>query len=178
MRGDAIAAITRRMIETMPPFYLSNGQVEGILDAAGRELQRIEDRAAQIRRGFMPQTSDDTFKQLLMWEMLLGLPVAQVGVSLATRRNLVLARLNGRGLSSGSAWIEAMNQAMGGTPWSYQEGTGDYVVTIFLSFSASSYTSVQIQQLARIITPAHIEIDVVFNQGFIVGEGHIGEDRL
>lgn len=162
----------------MPPYYRGNAVVEGFLDACGRELQRVEDRANAIRAGFLPQTADDTYKQLSMWELLLNLPVAQVGVSLAVRRNLILARLNGRGLSAGSAWIAAMNQAMGGTPWSYQEGAASYTVTIYMSFSSTSFSSVQVQQLARAITPAHIDIAVVYSQGFLVGEGRVGEDRL
>jgi uncharacterized protein YmfQ (DUF2313 family) len=166
------------MIATMPPYYRGNPVVEATLDAGGRELQRIEDRAAFIKLGFYPQLADDTYKQLSMWELLLNLPVAQVGVSLTVRRNLILARLNGRGLSSGSAWIAAMNQAMGGTPWTYQEGPTGYTVSIYMSFSSTSFSSVQVQQLARAITPAHIDIAVIYSQGFIVGEGRVGEDRL
>lgn len=178
MRGSAVAAITARMIETMPPYYRDNSIIEGILDACGREMQRIADRVDVLRTAFFPQTADDTYKTLSMWEMLLTLPVAQTGVPVATRRNLILARLNGRGLSSGLAWIAAMSQAMGGTPWTYQEGPGSYVVTIYISFGAGSFSSVQVQQLARAITPAHIDVAVVYSQGFIVGEGRVGEDRL
>lgn len=178
MRGSAVAAVTGRMIDTMPAYYRGNSIIEGILDAVGRELQRIEDRLNFIRTGMFPQNADDTYKQLSLWEELLGLPVAQAGATLTQRRNLVLARLNGRSLSSGAAWIDAVNQALGGTPWTYQEGPASYTVSIYISYALGSYSSVQVLSLVRAITPAHLDIAVVYSQGFIVGEGIVGEDRL
>lgn len=166
------------MLATIPSYYDGNSFVEGFLDALGRELQRIEDRYNAIRTGLFPQTADDTYKLLSLWELLLNLPVAPLGVTVTVRRNLVLASLNGRSLSSGAAWVATLNQAMGGTPWTYQEGPGSYQVTIYFPFSSTSFNSVQVQQLARGLTPAHIDLAAAYNEGFIVGEGRVGEDRL
>src|SRR4051812_31318975 len=105
------------MLDRLPAYYRGDSFIEGLQDAVGRELQRIWDRVAVIQSGVFPQTSDDTYGLLSLWEMLLGLPVAAAGVSLTVRRNLVVATLNGRNESSGAGWISAMNQAMGGTPW-------------------------------------------------------------
>lgn len=178
MRGSAVSAITTRMLATIPSYYNGNSFLEGIFDAVGRELQRVEDRANAIRQGFFPQNADDTYKLLSLWELLLGLPVAPAGVTVTVRTNLVLARLNGRSLSSGAAWVATVNQAMGGTPWTYTEGPGAYQVTIYFSFSSTSFNSVQVQQIARGLTPAHIDLAAAYSQGFIVGEGRVGEDRL
>lgn len=178
MRGAAVIALTQRMIDNMPPFYRGESFIEGLLDAVGRELQRVEDRAGAIQQGMFPQNTDDAYKLLSLWELLLGLPVAPVGVTLATRRNLVVSTLGARSQSSGSAWVAAVNQALGGTPWSYQEGPGDYTVTIYIPFSSSSFNSVQVQNLVRKITPAHLVLAVVYLQGFLIGEGIVGEDRL
>jgi uncharacterized protein YmfQ (DUF2313 family) len=173
-----VLPITQGMLDRLPAYYRGDSFIEGLQDAVGRELQRIWDRVAVIQSGVFPQTSDDTYGLLSLWEMLLGLPVAAAGVSLTVRRNLVVATLNGRNESSGAGWISAMNQAMGGTPWTYQEGPGANQVSIYISFSSSSFSSVQVLALARKITPAHIDIAVNYSQGFIVGEGIVGEDRL
>jgi hypothetical protein len=76
------------------------------------------------------------------------------------------------------ARVASVNQAMGGTPWTYQEGPAASTITIYISFSPSSFNSVQVQQLVRNITPAHLDLAVAYNQGFVVGEGRVGEDRL
>jgi uncharacterized protein YmfQ (DUF2313 family) len=173
-----VIAVTQRMIETMPPYYRGESFIEGFMDAVGRELQRVEDRAAAIQQGMFPQNTDDVYRLLSMWELLLGLPVAPPGVALTTRRNLVTATLASRSQSSGAAWVASVNQAMGGTPWTYQEGPAASTITIYISFSPSSFNSVQVQQLVRNITPAHLDLAVAYNQGFVVGEGRVGEDRL
>lgn len=178
MRGAAVIALTQRMIDNMPPFYRGESFIEGYLDAVGRELQRIEDRATQIQQGMFPQNTDDAYKLLSLWELLLGLPVAAAGATLLQRRNLVVSTLAARSQASGAAWVASVGQAMGGTPWTYQEGPGDYTVTIYIPFSSTSFNSVQVQNLVRKITPAHLVLSVVYNQGFIVGEGIVGEDRL
>lgn len=165
------------MFASMPPYYLGNSIMEGLLDAVGRELQRVSDRKDAIQLDFQPSTSPDAFGGLQLWELLLGLPV-NPPVSITTRRNLVLATLAARGEGSGTAWIDALNKALGGTPWTYQEGPSDYAVSIYVPFSSTSFSSTQVGFLARSITPAHLDLLIQYDQGFIIGEGLIGEDRL
>jgi uncharacterized protein YmfQ (DUF2313 family) len=179
-RGAAMADITKRMFSYMPPYWQGVSWAEAILDSLGREVQRVEDRANAIRLGVFPQFADDfPFARLLaLWETILGLPVAQPGATVVRRRQLVMAQLTGRNASSGLAWLAAMRQALGQTVWTYQEGPGPYQVTIYIPFALGSINSVQVQIIGRKITPAHIDLAVVYSQGFIVGEGIVGEDRL
>lgn len=173
-----LSPLAKRIFEMLPPYYEGEPFMEAIINALAREAERIEETASAIRREMFPQNATDRFKLLSLWEKLFTLPVAPTGVAESVRRQFVLARFRGRNSGAGSAWVEAMQQALGSTVWTYQEGPGAYQVTIYLSFSASSYNSVQVQQFARAITPAHIEVAVVYEEGFVVGEGLVGEDRL
>jgi hypothetical protein len=165
------------MFDDLPPLYDNDETVAAILQAMGNEFQRIEDAANVIRRGMFPQSADDTYGLLSLWETLLGLPVAAAGVGVAARQANVLARLRGRGSGAGADWVATLTSLIG-TGWNYQEGPGDYVVTIYLPFAAGGDASIRAQNLARAITPAHLDIAVVFDEGFLVGEGRIGEDRF
>jgi Uncharacterised protein conserved in bacteria (DUF2313) len=173
-----MATLTKRMFDTMPPFYGSDPILQGTLDAIGRELQRLDDFYTDMRFRMFPQNADDKYRTLGMWELLLNLPVEPAGVSLAQRRSLVLSRMQSNSVASGAEWVAAMNQALGGTPWTYQEGPAANTVTLAISFGVAAFSSVQVLALARLITPAHIDVAVIYQQGFIVGEGRVGEDRL
>jgi uncharacterized protein YmfQ (DUF2313 family) len=178
VRTPLLAEATKRMFEVLPPYYEGDDTMEAILDALGVEIERIDDFLEGFRFKTFPQNADDEFRTLGIWESRLGLPVEPAGQTIEQRRDLVLARLRGRNASSGADWVEALSTAMGGTALNYEEGPAAYTITIYLPFSSGSYNSVLVQSLARAITPAHLEIAVVFNQGFIVGEGRVGEDRL
>jgi hypothetical protein len=178
MRGAAVADITRRMLDRMPDYYSGDRFIEGFEDALGREIQRIWDRSAKIQADFLLQAdADDTYGILSMWELLLDVPVGPP-VSEAERLNNITALLRARQQSSGASWQDAVNYALQGSPWTYEEGPGAYQVTLFVSFSSSSFNSTQIEMLLRKITPAHLDVAVQYNQGFVVGEGIVGEDRL
>lgn len=162
----------------MPPYYDGERYMEAVINVLAREIERIDEAAATIRREMFPQNATDKYKLLSLWEALMGMPVAPTGISEDVRRQFVLARFRGRNSGAGTDWIAAMRQALGDTVWTYQEGPGSYQVTIYLAYSADSYNSVQVQNFARAITPAHIEIAVQYNQGFLVGISLVGEDRL
>lgn len=178
MRGDAVIALTGRMLDTLPSFYRSESILQGLLDAVGRELQRIEDFLNDLRFRMFPQNADDKYRTLGMWELLLGLSVEPASATVAQRRAMVVARMQSNSVASGAEWLAAMNRALGGTVWTYQEGPAANTVTLYIPFGVGAYSSVQAFALARLITPAHLDIAVVYNQGFIVGEGRVGEDRL
>lgn len=166
------------MLDTMPPFYRASSTIQGLLDALGREVQRFEDFLNDFRFRLFPQNADDKYRTLGMWELLLGLPVEPASVTLATRQSLVIGRLQANSVASGAEWLAAMNRAMGGTSWAYQEGPAVNTVSLYIPFGVAAFSSVQVLALARLITPAHLDVAVIYNQGFIVGEGRVGEDRL
>jgi uncharacterized protein YmfQ (DUF2313 family) len=168
------------MFGYLPYYWQGEPWAEAILDAMGRELQRCDDRLEAVRKGMLPQFATDgpNGKFLSIWEAMMGLPVAQTTLTEDRRRQLVLAQLRGRNASSGRAWEQAVAQSMGASIWTYQEDAANYTITIYIPFDTGTINSVQVQRLVRKITPAHLELAVVYSGGFIVGEGIVGEDRL
>lgn len=166
------------LLDDLPPYLADDVYVQAIIDAHARELQRIEDTESAIRLTMFPANADDTYGFLSLWESLLGLPVASGG-TLAERRNKVLAGLQKRNAGAGSAWVALMSQALGTTPWTYEENDpGDYELTIRIPYEEGSYTASQVLVLARQITPAHIDVIPAYEEGFLVGISEIEIEPL
>lgn len=173
-----LSPLAERLLEMVPPYYDHEPWYHAVTDALAREVERLEATAEQIRYEMWPLNATDEYNLLALWETMLGLPVRPAGVPLATRQSFVTARWLGRKAGSGLAWEAAMTEAMGTTTWTYVEGPADYTITIYIPWAVGSFNSVEVQKLARAITPAHLEVAVVYAQGFIIGEGLVGEDRL
>jgi hypothetical protein len=176
-----LSAKGQELLAMMPPYFSDAPYVQTIIDAHARELQRIEDAAAAVLRTMFPATADDTYGFLSLWESILGLPVAPGGTTLAARRAKVLAGLQKQNAGAGSGWIALMNEALGGSPWAYVEAnpvTDPYEVHIFIPFAGGSYSAEQVATLARQITPAHLDVIVAYDEGFLVGISQIGVEAL
>jgi uncharacterized protein YmfQ (DUF2313 family) len=173
------------MLAMMPPYLTSDPLVIAIMQAFGGEYQRIEDAQSAVSDAAFPSQANDellptgamvTLAQ--MWETLLGLPVNPVGVTILERRAKICAQIQTRTAGSGSDWVATLTAALGATPWSYEEGPGDYQVTIFIPHDVGSYSAEQLLILARKITPAHIDIVPAYDTGFLIGISDIGIEPL
>lgn len=173
------------LLADLPPFLREDGMVQGVVQAQAGELQRIEDAATAILGAIFPAEAQDlvvqtrwTARMLSMWESMVNLPVAPVGVVTTERQAKVLAHIQGRNSGAGSDWIRTLSQAIGSTAWTHQEGPGAYTVTITVPASTGSYLLGQIGAIARLITPAHLDIIVSGGAGFIVGVSRVGIEPL
>jgi uncharacterized protein YmfQ (DUF2313 family) len=170
--------LTWRMLNDMPPYEADEPWVQVYVDTIARELQRIYDAANLLLHEFWPQNADEDYMALSMWEGILGLPIQPDGVRPATRRQIVMAKLRARQVSSGKRWVELLTAMLGTEVWSYQEGPPDYTITITIPFKNGTWRAGQVTQMARAITPAHIEIDTMYAEGFILNESLLSTDRL
>jgi uncharacterized protein YmfQ (DUF2313 family) len=157
-----------------------------VVRAANNEFKRIAAAATAIQLATFPAQSDDVVlsdsigvaKILSMWETLLNLPVAPTDVPVVQRRNKVLAHIRKRHSGAGMDWVARMTEALGTSLWVYEEGPGDYQLQIAIPFASGSYTAAQALAFAKKITPAHLEISVLYSQHFLVGISLIGIDPL
>jgi hypothetical protein len=117
----------------------------------------------------LPHSLDDQYRFLSMWERLLGLPVAPVGVSLEARRSQVRGAVMARKASSGADWVSLVTTALGTTLWDYEEGPGPYQVVLSFPWSEGGYSVSTVLALARRVTPAHLQLNATYEGGFIVG---------
>lgn len=173
------------MLADMTPFMREDPFVQAVVAAQAAEYERLDDAARTMLGALFPAQADDVLligtwpaPLLSMWEDLLLLPVAPAGVTLADRRAKVLAHIQGRNSAAGSDWIATLSRALGTDAWTHLEGPGDYQVTITVPSAAGSYSAGQIGQIARKITPAHLDIIVGYGSGFLVGISQIGIEPL
>lgn len=163
------------MLADLSPDLGDAPEVQQVVDCLARELQRLEDRAGSVRDELFPAQAQDDWKGLSMWESLLGLPVNLPGATLTQRRQLVLAAIRQRGESSGAQWVDLISTALGTTNWVHQEGPGAYTVTITIPYSPGGLYGGQVVQLARRVTPAHLQVNSGFTGGFVIGVSNIGD---
>lgn len=151
--------------------------VRRLLTAVAKELDRLETAAEIIRLSFWPQNATDRYDILAMWETFFGLPVKQPGQSVASRQARVVAHLRSRRAGSGAAWVDTLTDAIG-TNWWHDEQAELYRVVIHLPFPLGSDLGQQATNLARRITPAHLEVITVYGEGFILDQSLLSQDRL
>jgi uncharacterized protein YmfQ (DUF2313 family) len=165
-----VSPMGERLLGFLPPYFHTDPAVVALVDALARELERLEAAAARLRdAGFFPHrlTADG---YLRLWESIYGLPVAPEGASEASRRNTLLAVIRGRKAASGAGWVEAVETLLGGqVAWEYQEHVPDpNRLTITMPYTPAGYSAGQVEALARAITPAHVDIIVAYEEGFLI----------
>lgn len=163
------------MLGDLQPELLEDPAVIATLRAVAIELQRLDNAADGVRRGFWPLWSDDTYGVLGLFEQLFELPVEPVGLTLEQRRALIVAHFQKRLAGAGSDWELALTQAMGSTEFTYIEGPAPYTITIRYAFANGAPNSAQVQKLARQMTPAHLQLVAGYSQGWLVGISLIGD---
>ena len=62
------------LVESLPVYAQEDTTIRALLDAVGKELQRLDDYLSNLRATLQPQTATDEF--LRYWESFLDLPVA------------------------------------------------------------------------------------------------------
>lgn len=160
----------------LPPYYDGDPYIGGVMNAGANELERINQAAKTLQTKAFPTRADNQYRLLGMWEKQMGLPVEPPGLTIGQRRSRVLSKLRGRGDGRGKTWEQRMTEAIGSTLWSYQENTpGPGQITITIPFASGEGISNWIQQVARDITPANLQIIMGFGEGFIVGVSEVGD---
>ena len=157
----------KRMLAMLPPYYSSDPAVLTYLQTVGLELDRVAAAVEIVRDGFFPTKADDRYRLLGMWETLVGIP-KELPLSLANRRNNVLARIRGRKSGSAEQWKQNLSTAIGSTNWEHTEHfPAAYQLSITVPYNPTGYGAGTIANLARDITPAHLQVIVGYD-GFIV----------
>lgn len=175
MAHVALHARTEELLADYPPFLQDSQVFRETLDVLVRELVRIDGAASRLREKFFPHNADDEFRTLGMWEKLFGLPVEPVGATVAARRSAVVALYQSMNEASGAGWAQTLDTLLGGAPWSYQEGPADYSILLTVPYAGGTYSASQVAQIARRITPAHLDIVSTFDEGFLVGVSLVGD---
>lgn len=173
----------RSMLADLPGFLRDDPDYQGVIHAYAKEIELLEGRLQGMVGEFFAQTA--TEKGMRIWEAELQLPIEPAGRTLEERRTIVLAylaRLSGD--PSGRSWVENVTQLIG-PGWTYVEhdphdplGPPEYTLRIHLNLDPGSPRWGDIYRLLREITPAHLELALVGEGGFVLDISHLDEETF
>lgn len=172
------------MVDSLPVYSQDDQVTRSLLDAVGKELQRIEDFLLSIQDTIQPQNADEKF--LRYWESFLTLPVDPPGVSDAQRLNTINAAVRRRTAGPGAGWKSLLDAIMAEAPWSHEENSdnaGDYqpygIRFYDILIETTDYRVGIFDEMVRRITPAHLQVNSVTIAGddtFRVGISEVGDE--
>jgi hypothetical protein len=164
------------MVEVLWPPSQEDPSVVAIMRAMADELDAIEDLMLTIREQAWPHKADDTEGLLAIHERMLGIPIKPEGVSLPSRQDAARSAIQSRRVGSAKHWVDRFNALMSGNPWSYKRNSpGRGQLTITIPYSEHSYSASQVIKLAERVTPAHIELLVAYESGWLAGISRVGD---
>ena len=155
------------LLDDLPPFEQTASEIQAVLRAVSNELARIDAGRQAVIQNFYPLSADVL---LPMFEQLLGLPT-NLRAPLEQRRQTVatyMQRLKseGRGLD----WIALITSLVG--TWNYAEhdpanpsSPPSYTVNVNIPLALAGVA----WPLIRDVTPAHLDINEGYIEGFFVG---------
>lgn len=165
------------MLADLPLYYAGDPNALSVIDACAREIERVESLILTLRAKGLPNTADDSYDLLAIWEFLLGLPVKPTGVTLLSRQSAVRSAYLKRNTAAGEDWVTAVTAAIGSS-WTYEENQPiNYSIRVSVPDTAG-YSGGQIQKLLRDATPAHLAITVQTGDGFRVDIDQVDIDTI
>jgi hypothetical protein len=150
-----------------------------IMRAGADELDAIEELMGIVRQQAWPHKADDSYGLLAIHERMLGIPIKPFGVPLSQRQDAAKSAVQSRRVGSASQWVSRFDALMRGNPWTYQRNhPGRGQLTITIPYGEESYSAGQVRALAERVTPAHLELIVRYDVGWIAGVSRAGLDAV
>lgn len=175
----ALSATAQRMLGSLPSYYWGNPLVERVIQAWANEIDRIDARLDQIKDGLVPSLADDTLGMLALWEATLNLPINPPDATITQRRTAVNAALRKLDASSAAAYIVVLSAALRTGAWQLVRDFPDMLHDrLDIPFAPGSYTSVQAEEIARRMHPAHRALDATYVAGFLLDLGRLDDDLM
>jgi Bacteriophage Mu-like, Gp48 len=172
MSGTDLTARAEAMLANMPPYEADDEFIQDFVNALAKEFQRLQDYVTALVEQLRPQNADDTWGLLSLYELLAGLPVKPEAVSEESRRARVLTAIaRSRGLGIGEGWAGLITLLLNSGGWYEVENEpGAYEITLWIPFPSTSYQAGGLKELLSRITPAHIRVNLIFTDAFLVGD--------
>lgn len=167
------------MIASVTPWEQEDPNVQTVLIAAGKELDRIEELMELVRDQAWPHHADDTYGLLSMHERAAKLSVAPEGLTVAARQQRLKSVIQSRRDGRKGTWASRMNQLVGVGAWRAEEATpGANQITVYLNALPSTGLGRVYQPAIERFTPAAVQVFVTYEPSFIIGESPIGDTEL
>lgn len=175
----ALSPTAQRMMDTLPDYYWGEPLYERIVQAWANEIDRLEARLEQIKNGLVPGLADDTLGMLALWEAQLGLPINPPDATVPQRLSKVNAALRKLDAGSAAGYIAALSAAIDTNAWTLLRDTpANLVDTLQIPYAPGSYNAAQVEEIARRMHPAHRELRMRYEEGFLLDLARLDHDLL
>jgi hypothetical protein len=158
------------MLRDLPPVLEEDPHYRAVIHAYAWEVDLLQDRVNRLIAALQPATEDEL--GLPLWEALLHLSPSG---SRQSRSRVVQSNIQRvGGATEGRDWEDAVTKLIGPS-WTYREhqagvtGTPPaYTVRVILPYPPTSDRYGDVRRLLREITPAHLDLEVIYEGGFLV----------
>lgn len=170
------------MLSRWPPFLQDVPEFVAIAHASALAIEDAEAKLEQARDQRWPNTADIMLRE---WEAILGAPISPAGQTLTERRSTVLAYLQRlRGTPYRLTWNQKVAMLIGSVYTLEEHDPADpaspaaHVIRVKTPYAPGSAYYAQLFQALRDITPAHLEIQLVFTGGFLLDDSPLDVGAL
>ena len=81
-----------------------------------------------------------------------------------------------RRAGAGAGWVELITLVLNSGAWTHTENDpDDYELTLEIPFPSTSFVAGGTEQLLRDVSPAHLQITIVYTDSFRVGISEVGD---
>lgn len=163
----------REMLASQPSWFREDPDNRAVIHAHAKEMERADAQAQSVRDNLIAERADEL--GLPWWEYLLRTTEAPEGLTVTDRRARVLSVLLAMtNEPAGSNWEAAGNRLIGPS-WTYDE-EDPYTIRLTVPWAAGSPTFLLLERRLREFTPAHLDLIVGSEGGFILDESQLDQE--
>lgn len=167
--GITLTPTARRILDTLPAYYHGEPLFERMIQAQANEIDRMDALLDRLAVELQPGAATDDMGLLGMWEQHLDLPPRPPDASVSQRRGKVAAALRAMDSHSASNVLEALTAAVGSGGFTVERDTPDPLIdTLKLPFQPGTYQAILTHRIAQRMWPAHRQLLLQFQGGFIL----------
>lgn len=162
-----LSPTARRMLESLPIYHWANQTIMRGLQAWADEIDRIDGLLDQLKDALVPSLASDALGCLAVWETIMGLPVNPRGATVE-QRQMAMRQAWQRMYAVTAADVLSL-LALQGAQFTIERDTpGVLQDTLKIGYTEGSYVAAMIERAARDAWPAHRELLVAFEAGFVL----------
>lgn len=154
-----ISEAGNRILERMPPYYLTSYVMRSVWDAQGHEIDRLNDTLDEILKQFFVNTATWGLEK---WETALGLPVDE-SKAVEERRANILAKLRASQTATHKL-LQSVAESFEYGVIKIVEDIENYALKIiFVDAKGVPPNVADFQKAMRETIPAHLNFEFVYN---------------
>jgi len=170
------------MMDMVPPVLWDVPLYQAVYDALGEQYELLDETIDTLQNNTIPASAEE---YLSLYEGFLGITVNPPGATVDERKEVVIAFMQ-RAIMDGSGldWIAGADKLID-MSWSYETHDDEvpgspaaHIIVVKLPYTSGSIAAQLAETFLRSITPAATQINVVYEQGWLLDVSQLDNDLL